>query len=381
MRIFFTSIPLGIAFVLSFAPNRLFAQNIILEDANPETVILDGLLQRQVMRVGNPVQIVAIQHLFPGETYLLKIPKNPVSDMCLPAMQLLIPGDQVLSYNDTLHEIRFKADAETMEFVFEYACSWDTANPPTHYISLLCQTCQKKTLREYMESSAGEIMVEPGINAHTLVRDVLIGGNCFDVSNVTYSGQPSQIGTFSNGISNIGFSEGIVMATGNAQVTTGINSTDNADMGFAIYTPDSDLSELSAGGDTYDMANIEFDFRPTQSSVAFEFVFASEEYCEYVNSEFNDAFGFFISGPGINGPFNGAENIALVPTTPTFVAINNVNHLLNSAYFTNNTPPTGILCGQTGVNTPAVNQIQFDGFTKKITARANLQTCKTYRIS
>ena len=68
MRIFFTSIPLGIAFVLSFAPNRLFAQNIILEDANPETVILDGLLQRQVMRVGNPVQIVAIQHLFPGET-------------------------------------------------------------------------------------------------------------------------------------------------------------------------------------------------------------------------------------------------------------------------------------------------------------------------
>lgn len=381
MRIFFTSIPLGIAFVLSFAPNRLFAQNIILEDANPETVILDGLLQRQVMRVGNPVQIVAIQHLFPGETYLLKIPKNPASDMCLPAMQLLIPGDQVLSYNDTLHEIRFKADAETMEFVFEYACSWDTANPPTHYISLLCQTCQKKTLREYMESSAGEIIVEPGINAHTLVRDVLIGGNCFDVSNVTYSGQPSQIGTFSNGISNIGFSEGIVMATGNAQVTTGINSTDNADMGFAISTPDSDLSELSAGGDTYDMANIEFDFRPTQSSVAFEFVFASEEYCEYVNSEFNDAFGFFISGPGINGPFNGAENIALVPTTPTFVAINNVNHLLNSAYFTNNTPPTGILCGQTGVNTPAVNQIQFDGFTKKITARANLQTCKTYRIS
>lgn len=381
MRNFFTSLPLGIAFVLSFAPNRLLAQNIISEDANPETVLLDGRLQRQIMRVGNPVQIVSIQNLFPGETYLLKIPKNPASDICLPSLQLLIPGNQVLSYNDTLHEMRFKADAETMEFVFEYAYSWDAANPPTHYVSLLCQSCEKKTLREYMESSAGEIMVQPGIDAHTLIRDVLIGGDCFDVSNVTYSGQPSQIGTFSNGFTNIGFSEGVIMATGNALVATGINSTDNADMGFAIYTPDSDLSELSAGGDTYDMANIEFDFTPTQSSVAFEFVFASEEYCEYVDSEFNDAFGFFISGPGINGPFNGAENIALVPTTPTFVAINNVNHLLNSAYFTNNTPPTGILCGQTGVNTPAVNQIQFDGFTKKITARANLQTCKTYRIS
>ncbi len=381
MRIFTTSLPLGIAFVLSFVGFRLLAQNSTSEWTDPEAVLLNGQLQRQVMRVGSPEQHVVFQNLLPGETYLLKIPKNPLSDICLPSIQLLVPGDQLLSYNDTLHELRFKANAVTMEFLFAYNCSWNAEDPPTHYVSLLCQTCKKKTLQSYMESvSAGELAVTPGVNAHTLIRDVLIGGDCFDVSNVSYQGQPSQIGTFSNGQTNIGIAEGVIMATGNALVATGPNDSDNADMGFAIYTPDADLGELSAGGDTYDMANLEFDFRPTQSSVAFEFVFASEEYCEYVGSEFNDAFGFFISGPGISGPFNGAENIALVPTTPTYVAINNVNHLFYPAYFTNNTPPTGLQCGQTGVNTPAVNQIQFDGFTKKITVRANLQTCKTYHI-
>lgn len=380
MRIFTTFLPLGIAFVLSFAGFRLHAQDNRPQGIYPEAVQLNGQLQRQLMRVGAVEQRVVFHNLFPGETYLLKIPKNPASDLCLPVIHLLAANEQLLRYNDALHELRFQADAPTMEFLFTYNCSWDPQDPPTHYVSLLCQTCEKKTLLEYMESQAGEIMVTPGVPAHTLVRDVLIGGDCFDVSNVTYQGQATQIGTFSNGQTNIGFSEGVIMATGNALVATGVNNSNNADMGFSIYTPDDDLSELSAGGDTYDMANLEFDFRPTQSSVSFEFVFASEEYCEYVGSEFNDAFGFFISGPGISGPFNGAENIALVPTTSTYVAINNVNHILNSAYFTNNTPPGATLCGQTGVNTPAVNQIQFDGFTKKITVRANLQTCKTYHI-
>ena len=46
---------------------------------------------------------------------------------------------------------------------------------------------------------------------------------------------------------------------------------------------------------------LEFDFRPISDQVSFQYVFGSEEYQSYTCSQYNDIFGFFISGPGING--------------------------------------------------------------------------------
>lgn len=208
-----------------------------------------------------------------------------------------------------------------------------------------------------------------------LVKNVLFGGNCFDITNVSFSGQVGQIGTFSNALTNIGFNTGLVMATGDISVAPGPNNQDNASAGYGIGTPDNDLGTLTAGA-TFDMADIEFDFTPTQSPFTFQFVFASEEYCEYVNSAFNDVFGFFLSGPGIVG----VQNIALLPASSTPVSINTVNHLTNSGYYTNNTGPDGTLCGQTASFANAVDEVQFDGFTHKMTATANVQVCQTYHI-
>jgi hypothetical protein len=219
------------------------------------------------------------------------------------------------------------------------------------------------------------IEVVGGQSAEDLVRDVLIGGNCFNITNVTFEGQDGQIGTFSNGLSNVGFADGLIMANGDISVAVGPNDQDNASGGYGISTPDSDLSTLT-GGTIFDRAGIEFDFTPTETPLTFEFVFASEEYCEYVNSTFNDVFGFFISGPG----FTGTQNIALIPSTSTPVSINTVNHLTNPGYYTNNTPATGTLCGQAPSTSQAVNELQFDGYTKKMVATANVQTCKTYHI-
>lgn len=88
---------------------------------------------------------------------------------------------------------------------------------------------------------------------------------------------------------------------------------------------DPDLNAISTNTIT-NGAILEFDFVATGDTLSFNYMFASAEYPVYVCSGFNDVFGFFISGPGISGPYsNGAENIALVPGTTVPVAINTVN--------------------------------------------------------
>ncbi|MEO6037966.1 MAG: choice-of-anchor L domain-containing protein, partial [Saprospiraceae bacterium] len=221
---------------------------------------------------------------------------------------------------------------------------------------------------------ASVLQVANNPSAADLITNTLIGGNCYNISNVSYSGQGGQIGTFSNGSTNIGFANGMLIATGDISVAPGPNDQDNASAGYGIGTPDPDLSNLT-GGSIVDKADIEFDFTPTVSQVSFDYVFASEEYCEYVNSQFNDVFGFFISGPGIVG----TKNLAVIGTN-TPVSINTINHLTNSGLYVHNTPFFGTNCGILPSFGVAVNEVQYDGFTKKLTATVNVIPCQTYHI-
>jgi hypothetical protein len=136
--------------------------------------------------------------------------------------------------------------------------------------------------------------------------------------------------------------------------------------------PDLDLISTFA---TNDAAVLEFDFVPTGDSLSFNFVFASEEYLEWVGTPYNDVFGFFLSGPGISGPYSGnAANIALIPGTSLPVSIANVNNVNNSTYYVDNgdgfTPP---------YNTDPT-YIQFDGFTTVLQANAIVQCGQVYHI-
>ncbi|MCI5083260.1 MAG: choice-of-anchor L domain-containing protein, partial [Saprospiraceae bacterium] len=217
-------------------------------------------------------------------------------------------------------------------------------------------------------------------NVFSLIKDVFIGGDCFEVQGVTPIGNGAQTGTFSSGGSSINIEDGVIISTGDVTNTNGANNSSSTTSGFTGPQNEIDLDDLGGGSSLYDVAGIEFDFTPTVEQVSFEYVFASEEYCEFAGSQFNDVFGFFISGPGINGPFsNGAENIAIIPGNGQYVGINTVNHTTNTAFYFNNNPP-GQNAGCSPTPPQAPNDIEFDGFTSVFTAIANVIPCETYHI-
>lgn len=230
-----------------------------------------------------------------------------------------------------------------------------------------------------------------------LVQNMLAGQG-ISVSNVTFNGAAAtainqQVGSFDGTASNIGLDSGLVLCTGQVSVIQGPNLFGSATSSPAMpnNTADPDLANFV--NTQRCVAVLEFDFVPSGDSVSFRFVFGSEEYPEYVCSQFNDVFGFFLSGPGINGPYtNQAVNIATVPGTNVPVAINTVNPGVpgmfggsgstcaasdpnwqaNSIYYLGNIDPDPFFNPTTTV--------QFDGFTVPLTARAAVQCGQTYHI-
>ena len=192
-----------------------------------------------------------------------------------------------------------------------------------------------------------------------MVNQVLVGSGVV-VKNVIFKGDTNAIGIFDGRNSNIGLDSGIIITTGLARNAIGPNndkaSTSNQKVG------DGDLNSLLSGASTKDAASLQFEFIPVSSIVKFRFVFASEEYPQWVGFPYNDIFGFFLSGPGIVGK----KNIALIPNTNTPISINTINDSTNSNLYFDN---------QNGVT------VQYDGFTKVIEIVAdNLTPCQTYVI-
>lgn len=226
--------------------------------------------------------------------------------------------------------------------------------------------------------------------------ETILAGQGVTVSNVTFNGQPGtvvnpQIGSFNGTTSNLGLDQGIVLATGSIQVVEGPNMTPSSSA--PVPTPNSqadpDLGHFMST--QRDVAVLEFDFIPTGDTLSFRFIFGSEEYPEFVCSQYNDAFGFFLSGPGISGPFsNQGINLAVIPGTNVPVAINTVNPgtpgvsgnastcaasdpnwQSNSIYYVDN---------DVDLMNPWNSTVELDGFTVPITAGLRVQCGETYHI-
>jgi gliding motility-associated-like protein len=245
--------------------------------------------------------------------------------------------------------------------------------------------------------ASAQLVVDDSYSAESLINDVLLGDGV-EAENITINGEPgtavsAQFGYFNATNSNIGLSTGIILASGGVEVAESPNDLSTA----FITIPESeeldeepDLEYIVSPAEINDVAVVEFDFTAKGDTLRFRYVFASEEYNEHTCSPYNDVFGFFISGPGIdpNPNFeNNAQNVALVPGTNVPVAINTVNQgfagqyganavcnavssnwTANSVYFVDN---------ESNLSSSAT---QFDGFTVPMEVVIPVVCGATYHI-
>tara|TARA_B100000780_G_C21122605_1_gene454886 strand:- start:987 stop:2972 length:1986 start_codon:yes stop_codon:yes gene_type:complete len=228
----------------------------------------------------------------------------------------------------------------------------------------------------------------PFDNATGLVN-LLIDGIPF--SNATLTGFDCASGYFDGQNTNLDMNAGVAMCTGGIDMLSPGSFANTQGTGS-----DPDLvTQLqlvnSASTTVNNVIVLEFDFEPNSDQIAFQYVFGSEEYPGFTCSNFNDIFGFFLSGPGINGPFtNNAINLAMIPDpnnpgnyTNTPVMINSINSGVSSSG--NNEP-----CDDIDPNwqdyavfftgNPNEETVNMPGFTVPLTATASVTPCETYHI-
>lgn len=142
------------------------------------------------------------------------------------------------------------------------------------------------------------------------------------ISNAVYNGDPLAAGTFNGGQVDLGIDSGVVLSTGRAADVQGPNQSDGWSTDFE-RPGDSDLGAI-VGNQTFDAAILEFDVTPSATTLSVRFVFASEEYNEFVGTDFNDVFAIFVNGVNCAN-FNGRP-----------VAVNSINKDLNSGFYIDN---------------------------------------------
>ena len=220
-----------------------------------------------------------------------------------------------------------------------------------------------------------QLTVTPGQPAAILAAKLAGPGISIISPTLTCAGVAN--GTFISRSTPLTIDSGIILTSGKAIQASGpesfLASTNNSTAG------DPALSSLAMTASLYDACILQFDFVPKGDTVSFNYQFGSEEYNHSTCGPYNDAFAFFISGPGITG----TQNMALVPGTTIPVTVNSVNSgVPGSGYSLSN-------CTAMGVGSPFVadyynntggTQLTYKGFTKKMIAFHNVTPCDTYHL-
>ncbi|WP_083394443.1 DUF11 domain-containing protein [Myroides marinus] len=223
---------------------------------------------------------------------------------------------------------------------------------------------QTKTLEPAVitnsKPTANEILQALNGGGLTLSNPEIVSGSI----NKTYSNSKkkgSQIVIFEGGNkANLGMDKGVLFSTGDAIADLkSKNENLSASIGIGSDYKDTDLTNIYKEAKK-DVVVYTFDVKlePHTTALRVAFQFGSEEYPNYVGSQYNDAFGFFVSGPGLkdeNGKPATTVNMARNPLNNNVISVNTINYgvfgssgsydvrwdLSNSSLYINNGHYTG----------------------------------------
>lgn len=196
----------------------------------------------------------------------------------------------------------------------------------------------------------------------------------------------NQVGRFNAVGTGFPIDSGIVMCANSIQDVLPGQVGPNPNTGpFIDAELSSVLTAIGSGGyNINDRVQITFSFIATSDSIQFNYVFGSHEYPTYTCSSFNDVFGFFLTGQGINGnPSNSTVNLATIPNTGVPVAINTINQgFPGSAGNATNCIAANPNYAAHSVyyNASSGSVTSLGGYTTKFTARAQVTCGNTYTI-
>ena len=154
---------------------------------------------------------------------------------------------------------------------------------------------------------ATELPINTSATALEMAQAIFGDGVVIDTNNVSYSGAAGSSGiyedadaTMPNGVAPS--DTGVIISTG--QVTDFTNSDGSTDTNTAAGTSTdnnfndgiADFNALAGGANTFDAAYLDVTFTPVGNTLTLDFVIASEEYPEYINSQFNDVVGVWVNG-------------------------------------------------------------------------------------
>ncbi|TVR76469.1 MAG: hypothetical protein EA412_13570 [Chitinophagaceae bacterium] len=240
-----------------------------------------------------------------------------------------------------------------------------------------------ETSVQCISCTSNELLIHQNLSDYDLAQSLV--GNGVSISNVQITCNSNSYGSFQENTSNLGLPEGVLLTTGNiyevANPSSLFMSTDMGSPG------DATLNQLVSPQVTYDACVMQFDVTPLGDTLRFRYRFGSEEYPEFVCSQYNDVFGFFINGPNPQGGNYTDQNIAIVPGTNLPVAINSINSGTPGVFASGscNNPGESLAFSSLYVNnispaSPTYNSIIFDGLTGILTAEIEVIPCQTYTL-
>lgn len=152
------------------------------------------------------------------------------------------------------------------------------------------------------------------------------------VVSASYTGQNTSSAIYSNGQLAPGVvpsNTGVILSTGLAASFTQSSGDPNRSASTTTDTsgPNNNawFNALVGGASTYDASFLDVTFVPSGNMMTMNFVFASEEYPEYINSNFNDVVGVWVNGVSVPMTVNGGT-----------ASVNNINGATQQNLFVDN---------------------------------------------